>query len=155
MVDKDAADVKSFIPSLSKSRLLHEPVIDPMFMLIWLVNHNGNLAGCEQSPCSSPRKTCCGPMTVRDRIISSHFDGKLNSFNMALTPSLPCHIKVRRTHTFKCIHACYAYGQECIRTRVGNSRSFCYECCHGRIRSSSSLPTSVCTKKGKTFILER
>ena len=47
------------------------------------------------------------------------------------------------------------YQQEYIRTRVGNSRSFCYECCHGRIRSSSSLPTSVCTKKGKTFILER
>ena len=45
--------------------------------------------------------------------------------------------------------------QEYMRTRVGNSRSFCYECCHGRIRSSSSLPTSVCTKKGKTFILER
>ena len=49
----------------------------------------------------------------------------------------------------------YRYNQEYIRTRVGNSRSFCYECCHGRIRSSSSLPTSVCTKKGKTFILER
>ena len=47
------------------------------------------------------------------------------------------------------------YRQEYIRTRVGNSRSFCYECCHGRIRSSSSLPTSVCTKNGKTFILER
>ena len=46
-------------------------------------------------------------------------------------------------------------NQEYIRTRVGNSRSFCYECCHGRIRSSSSLPTSVCTKNGKTFILER
>ena len=45
--------------------------------------------------------------------------------------------------------------QEYIRTRVGNSWSFCYECCHGRIRSSSSLPTSVCTKKGKTFVLER
>ena len=48
-----------------------------------------------------------------------------------------------------------ACNQEYIRTRVGNSRSFCYECCHGRIRSSSSLPTSVCTKNGKTFILER
>ena len=23
-------------------------------------------------------------------------------------PPSPCHIKVRRTHTFKCIHACYA-----------------------------------------------
>ena len=46
---------------------------------------------------------------LRDRIISSHFAGKLNSFNMALTPPpSPCHIKVRRTHTFKCIHACYA-----------------------------------------------
>ena len=47
------------------------------------------------------------------------------------------------------------WQQEYIRTRVCNSRSFCYECCHGRIRSSSSLPTSVCTKKRKTFILER
>ena len=47
------------------------------------------------------------------------------------------------------------FYQEYIRTRVGNSWSFCYECCHGRIRSSSSLPTSVCTKIGKTFVLER
>ena len=49
---------------------------------------------------------------------------------------------------------CY---QEYMRTRVGNSRSFCYGCCHahGRVLSSPSLPTSVCTKKGKTFILER
>ena len=39
--------------------------------------------------------------------------------------------------------------------RVCNSRSFCYECCHGRILSLSSLPTSVCTEKRKTFILER
>ena len=43
------------------------------------------------------------------------------------------------------------YRQEYMRKRVGNSWSFCYECCHGRILSSSSLPTSVCTKKGKTF----
>ena len=57
--------------------------------------------------------------------------------------------------SFKIWPSTYRSYQEYIRTRVGNSRSFCYECCHGRIRSSSSLPTSVCTKKGKTFILER
>ena len=28
-------------------------------------------------------------MPLRDRIISSHFAGKVNSFNVALTPSLP------------------------------------------------------------------
>ena len=42
-----------------------------------------------------------------------------------------------------------------MRTRVGNSWSFCYECCHGRVSSSSSLPTSVCTKKRKRFFLKR
>ena len=56
--------------------------------------------------------------------------------------------------TWRAFYA-YRYNQEYMRTRVGNSRSFCYECCHGRILSSPSPPTSVCTKKGKTFILER
>ena len=42
-----------------------------------------------------------------------------------------------------------------IRGRVCNSRSFCYGCCHGRISSLLSPPTSVCPKKGNIFILER
>ena len=60
-----------------------------------------------------------------------------------------------RSLPFRSAQFCVHHYQEYIRTRVCNSRSFCYECCHGRIRSSSSLPTSVCTKKRKTFILER
>ena len=41
---------------------------------------------------------------------------------------------------------------EYIRGRVCNSQSFCYGCCHGRISSSSSLPTSVCPKKKLTLL---
>ena len=52
------------------------------------------------------------------------------------------------------INRCGTY-QEYIRGRLCNSRSFCYGCCHSRISSSSSLPTSVCPKIGNTFILER
>ena len=56
--------------------------------------------------------------------------------------------KPRWAHSVKARITCYqeyirtrvgnSRYQEYIRTRVGNSRSFCYECCHGRIRSSSS-----------------
>ena len=39
-----------------------------------------------------------------------------------------------------------------MRSRVCNSQSFGYSCCHGRMSSSSSLPTSVCTKKEKKLL---
>ena len=45
----------------------------------------------------------------------------------------------------------FLYYQEYIRTRVCNSQSFWYSCCHGKISNSSLQPTSVYSKRGKNF----
>ena len=67
-------------------------------------------------------------------------------------------IAKRKLHTLVLMYPCsYVLS---MRVRVCMSWSFCYGCCHGRIPSVSSLPTSVCTKKKNnkktlTCIIER
>ena len=65
--------------------------------------------------------------------------------NVARSVTLPC--ELGRPHAY------YWLNQEYMRTRVCNSRFFfCYESCHSRMSSSSSLPTSICSKKGKKLL---